>query len=76
MCFGPFAPRVPASPPLPSAPRRDANAALVQSARLRARSARGVDDNIFTTALGDTNYGKSVRRAVLLGQSITAPVGA
>lgn len=64
MCFS-----MPKAPPIQQAPRRDENAALAQEARQRAASAQGVKANIFTSALGDSGFGKNVSGATLLGQS-------
>ncbi|MEH6727435.1 MAG: hypothetical protein V7703_14830 [Hyphomicrobiales bacterium] len=54
---------------MPTAPRRDEEASLVQDARRRARNARGVAGSVFTSALGDVGFGQNVSRATLLGQS-------
>jgi hypothetical protein len=54
---------------MPTAPKRDEEASLVQDARKRARNAKGAAGSVFTTALGDSNYGNNISRATLLGQS-------
>lgn len=69
MCFSTS---VPKPPPLPPTPQRDEKASLVQDTRLRALRARGVQNNIFTSALGDPGFGKNVNRATLLGQTAAA----
>jgi hypothetical protein len=55
--------------PAPPAPTRDPNQSLAQDARVAAMRAKGADDAVGTTALGDPAYGKSLKRATLLGQS-------
>lgn len=48
---------------------RDPNAGLAQDARVAAMRAKGADEAVGTTALGDPQFGKSLKRATLLGQS-------
>ncbi len=62
-------PKIAKPKPLPTAPKRDEDATLLQDARRRARNARGAAGSVFTSALGDAGYGQSVSRATLLGQS-------
>lgn len=68
MCFSAKVPKV---PPKPEPPKKDENSFLLQEAKLRARNARGAAGNIFTSALGDPNFGQSVRLpgATKLGQT-------
>lgn len=62
-------PKIAKPDPLPTPPKRDEEATLVQSARRRASKAKGAAGSIFTTALGDSQFGKNITRATLLGQS-------
>jgi hypothetical protein len=62
-------PKIAKPQPMPTAPKRDEEASLVQDARKRARNAKGAAGSVFTTALGDSNYGDNISRATLLGQS-------
>lgn len=62
-------PKIAKPQPMPTAPKRDEEASLVQDARKRARNAKGAAGSVFTTALGDSNYGNNISRATLLGQS-------
>lgn len=64
MCFSM---KMPDMPGIPATPKRDENATLVQQARQRAAYAKGVQSNIFTSAFGDANFGKSVQTATVLG---------
>jgi len=60
MCFG--APKPPKPPVVQPRPKADETGAVVQKTRQRAAEAPGVFGNIFTSALGDTNYGANVKR--------------
>nr|WP_306267643.1 hypothetical protein [Pararhizobium sp. IMCC3301] len=62
-------PKIATPKPLPTPPKRDEDATLLQDARRRARNARGAAGSVFTSALGDAGFGRSVSRATLLGQS-------
>lgn len=53
----------------PPAPTRDPNQSLAQDARVAAMRAKGADDAVGTSALGDPAFGKNLKRATLLGQS-------
>lgn len=64
MCFS-----APKTPPIPPTPKRDETASLSMEARMRAMNAKGAQANVFTTPLGDANFGKNVTGATLLGQS-------
>jgi hypothetical protein len=46
-------------------PQRDENAAMVVAARQRAVDQGGVNDNIFTSALGDSAYNTSASSPAL-----------
>lgn len=62
-------PKIATPKPLPTAPQRDEEASLTQDARKRARNAKGAAGSVFTSALGDSNFGENVNKATLLGQS-------
>lgn len=51
----------PKPPPVQSPPNRDTVASSTQDARRRSADQRSTFGNIFTSALGDSNYGTSVR---------------
>ncbi len=76
MCF--FSKPQPVARAIPVPVERDANAGLSQLARLEASKRRGVFANIFTTALGDSSFGQSIRRATVLGggQRVVSPENA
>ena len=58
MCISkPKTPKIPTAQPKPKTDEGSVNA---QKARTAATEQRGVFANIFTSALGDTGYGKSV----------------
>jgi hypothetical protein len=68
MCLS--APKIPeVKTAAPVAPVRDPKQSLAQDARVAAQRAQGADDAIGTTALGDPAFGKSLKRATLLGQT-------
>lgn len=56
MCFKT---KVPEPPKIQNAPSRDEAADAGLNARRRLVGQSGVGSNIFTTALGDPNYGKA-----------------
>jgi hypothetical protein len=58
MCFSTSVETPIATPPEPV--DRNANANLLAEARLRRRRARGSRANIFTSALGDSEFGSFV----------------
>lgn len=62
-------PKIATPKPLPTAPKRDEDASLTQEARKRARNAKGAAGSVFTTALGDSEFGQNVGKATLLGQT-------
>lgn len=53
----------------PTAPRRDPNSMLGKFARATLLRARGAADTIASSPLGDPNFGKSVSKPTLLGQT-------
>lgn len=63
ICF-----KTPKIPPVRAAPVANVNteAATRDEAR-RLRGQRGVLDNIFTSALGDTGFGRNVQKLAKLG---------
>jgi hypothetical protein len=68
MCLS--APKIPEiKTAAPVAPTRDPNQSLAQDARVAAARAKGADDAVGTTALGDPAFGKNLKRATLLGQT-------
>lgn len=74
MCF--FSnPQSPVQTQVPSGPVRNAAAGFSSAARGVALKAKGVKDTIFTSALGDTGFGSSVRRPTYLGQTAGAGGG-
>ena len=60
MCLS--SPKPPKAPPVKERPKSDETGAQVQKTRRKAAEAPGVFGNIFTSALGDTNYGSNVSR--------------
>ena len=69
MCFRS---KVETPPPVPQPVARDKDASLRVEARLRRRRSRGTSANIFTSALGDSDFGSHVvSGATRLGQSNT-----
>ena len=58
MCTG--GSKRPKVPKAQAKPKTDEGAATAQKSRAAASDQRGVFANIFTTALGDTGYGKNV----------------
>jgi hypothetical protein len=52
-------------PTTPEPVKREANASLLSEARRRRRRARGSRANIFTSALGDSNFGSYVHSGSL-----------
>lgn len=62
MCFK--APKAPAVAPAPS--RADVQGDVTQQ-RLKIKDQQGSFGNIFTSALGDSNYGKSAQKLATLG---------
>lgn len=64
-------PTAPKSQAMPATPQRDDSASLAQNARATVLRARGVQDTIATSALGDPGFGRNVR-ATKLGQTMAA----
>lgn len=62
MCFK--APKAPAVAPAPQ--RADVQGDVTEQ-RLKLKSQQGVTGNIFTSALGDVNYGKNAKDLATLG---------
>lgn len=61
MCF-----KTPKAPPVQQQPRRDEKASIVQDNRRRSADQQGVFGSIFTSALGDSEYGKSGQQVATL----------
>jgi hypothetical protein len=62
MCFFGGAPKPPKVPPPKPAPlEADQKGPLVTKARKTAAEQKGVLGNIFTSALGDSDYGSNIR---------------
>jgi hypothetical protein len=61
MCF-----KTPKAPAVQSRPQRDEKASLVQDNRRRTAEQGGVFSSIFTSALGDSEYGKSGNQVATL----------
>ena len=55
MCFKT---KTPTPPPVKEAPQKDVEGAAASEARRRAAAQQGVYENIATSPLGDSNYGK------------------
>ena len=55
-------PKIPAAPAVTSRPKSDEKGAAVQNARRTAKEQPGVFGDIFTSALGDANYGQNVKK--------------
>lgn len=68
MCFGGGG-SSPVSTSVSSAPVRNSGASFARAANATALRSRGVQDTIFTSALGDTGYGSSVRKPTFLGST-------
>lgn len=66
MCFK--TPAIPKPTPVQPAPSRSDVDTGVQRRKLAA--AGGVTSNIFTSALGDTNYGKNAMKLATLGATV------
>lgn len=67
MCFS-----APKPPPIPATPKRDDNATLAQQARMTTLASRNVSGTMTTSPLGDSSFGKNVRRTTLLGTTAGA----
>lgn len=64
MCFKVKTPDAPAVAP---APQRADVQGDVTNQRLKLKAQQGVVSNIFTSALGDTSYGKNAQKLATLG---------
>lgn len=64
MCF-----KVPTAPAVEKRPTRDSASGAVADAARRLNERGGVTNNIFTSALGDSDYGQNVRKLAKLGAS-------
>lgn len=62
MCF-----KTPKAPPVEKAPTRDATVGATADAARKLKEQSGVENNIFTSALGDTQYGAGVKKLAKLG---------
>lgn len=62
MCF-----KTPKIPPVRPAPVRADTGPSVEQQRKRLNEQSGVTGNIFTSALGDSEYGKNVQKLAKLG---------
>lgn len=60
MCFG-SKPKPVKAPVVQPPPTRDEAAEAANTERRRVRDQQGVYGNIFTSVLGDSNYGSNVR---------------
>ena len=60
-------PKPPKPPKVQAAPKRDVAADEISAERRRLDSAKGVYDNIFTSALGDSTYGTRAAKLATLG---------
>ena len=64
MCF-----KTPSAPPVTPAPTRADVQGDVTAQRLKLKDQQGASGNIFTSALGDTSYGKNAQKLAALGAS-------
>ncbi len=71
MCFGGGG-GSPVQTSVSQAPMRNASSGFARMANATALRARGVQDTIFTSALGDSSYGGNVRKPTFLGQTSAA----
>lgn len=60
MCFG-SKPATPKTPVVQAPPSRDDTATAATAERRRVKQQQGVYGNIFTSVLGDPNYGSAVQ---------------
>ena len=59
--------KTPKAPPVQNPPSRDSAAGAVQDQARKLRQQAGIENNIFTTPLGDTNYNKNTFKLAKLG---------
>lgn len=71
MCFGGSG-GSPVQTSVASAPVRNGSGGFARAANATALRARGVQDAIATSALGDTGFGSSVRKPTFLGMTSAA----
>lgn len=64
MCF-----KTPKAPPVENRPTRDVAVGATADMARKLREQSGVDNNIFTSALGDSTYGQNVKKMAKLGAS-------
>lgn len=64
MCLKPKVPKTPKAQP---APDRDTVQENVSRTRRAAATQQGIYGNVFTSALGDSNYGSSTSKVATLG---------
>jgi hypothetical protein len=73
MCFSVKPPKPPKPPPTPD--KTAAQASAEDETRKRLQASKGTEQNIFTSPLGDPNYGKNSVTPTAIGTTFFANFG-